>query len=268
MIQRFMPANHVQRLAQLIERQAPKGDVFVGAAPRSQRKGGKDSVGRVWSLWADCDTEASVKALDELDPAPRYIVATGSGNNAQAWWPLAHWITPETAERLNRRLAHALGADVKVADSARVLRPPGTFNYKHEPPAPVRCLSQLPGFVDPAKIAALPAPPAESLVPRNAAPRIDSDDSLLAIDPPIYVRAMIGREPGRDGKVTCPFHSGGKERTPSLHVYPTAEKGWRCFGCDQGGSIFDFAALLWGIPTRGDDFKRLKERLREELHAG
>src|SRR5262245_38325597 len=29
----------------------------------------------------------------------------------------------------------------------------------------------------------------------------------------------------------CPFHS---ERTPSFYVHPT--KGYKCFGCDTGGS--------------------------------
>ena len=34
------------------------------------------------------------------------------------------------------------------------------------------------------------------------------------------------------------------ERTPSLHVYRDAERGWYCYGCQQGGSVHDFAAQL------------------------
>lgn len=65
----------------------------------------------------------------------------------------------------------------------------------------------------------------------------------------------------------CPFHKGGAERTPSLKVNGTL---WACFGCApiggrrvMGGNIFDFGALLLGmpIPPRGPDFLELKQRL-------
>jgi hypothetical protein len=43
-----------------------------------------------------------------------------------------------------------------------------------------------------------------------------------------------------------------EDRTPSLHVYGDPERGWFCFGCGRGGSIYDFAALLFGRGTRGE----------------
>jgi hypothetical protein len=48
-----------------------------------------------------------------------------------------------------------------------------------------------------------------------------------------------------------------------LHVYETPERGWYCFGsCRRGGTIYDLAAPLYGLQARGDDFKRLRAKLR------
>jgi hypothetical protein len=82
-----------------------------------------------------------------------------------------------------------------------------------------------------------------------------------SIAPPDYVRDLAGLEVGPDGgKVGCPFHF---DRTPSLHVYPTAKRGWYCYGCERGGNIFQFAALVGGfsLPLRGADFLRVESAL-------
>ncbi len=60
----------------------------------------------------------------------------------------------------------------------------------------------------------------------------------------------------------CPFHS---DVHPSLHVYPAADRGWCCFSCGRGGSIYDLAAALWGMGTRGKEFLELKRLLRERF---
>jgi len=80
----------------------------------------------------------------------------------------------------------------------------------------------------------------------------------LALRPRVYVERLTGRPVGRSGKVRCPFH---EDRTPSLHVYESAAEGWYCFGCGRGGSIYDFAALLLGRSTRGEDFIELRREL-------
>jgi hypothetical protein len=84
------------------------------------------------------------------------------------------------------------------------------------------------------------------------------------------VRVLIGREPGRDHKIACPFH---KDQTPSFHAYPTPERGWTCFGCTTptgkrlGGDIYTLASLLWfsgqsaDTPLRGRRFIEVRERL-------
>lgn len=253
-------------------------DLYVGVLPRIERRGRRDSIGRGFVLYVDCDTPRSIEALARFAPAPSLIVGSGTGRHA--YWSLAVPVSPDVIERANRKLAQALGADSRATDAARILRPPGTFNHKRDEPRPVELLSvefetytvaevvgKLPEIQEPRAISRLAA-----RITRSADDQLVS--ALLAIPPAKYVERLTGSQVGRDGKATCPFHSGGNERTPSLHAYPTAEEGWTCFGCEPpggrgalGGDLFAFASLLWGIENRGRGFFELRDRLAAELLA-
>jgi CHC2 zinc finger len=182
--------------------------------------------------------------------------------NCHAYWPLTEPLAADEIERANRRLAHALGADVASADAARILRVPGTFSHKHQSPVPVHALrldvDRRLAVAD--VIGALPDPPQT----RRATPPPDShpgDDPLLTVAPDVYVQRLLGVEVPRHRKVRCPFHA---DRHASLHVYETAERGWYCFGrCRRGGTIYDLAAPLYGYTARGEDFLRLRSELRQ-----
>ena len=89
-----------------------------------------------------------------------------------------------------------------------------------------------------------------------------SEDPLLALEPRAYVEALTNLRVGRDGKVSCPLH---EDSTPSLHVYETPAGGWYCFGCGRGTSVYDLAAAMWRLDTRGADFLELRRRLYELL---
>jgi hypothetical protein len=52
-----------------------------------------------------------------------------------------------------------------------------------------------------------------------------------------------------------------EDRTPSLHVYDDPGRGWFCFGCGRGGSIYDLASLLWRRETHGREFIELRREL-------
>ena len=90
-------------------------------------------------------------------------------------------------------------------------------------------------------------------------------DPLVTIEPRDYVEALADVEVGQWGTIRCPLPGHDHERTGSFKVYDSPERGWRCYGCSRGGSIFDFGAHLWGIGTRGRDFRDLRARLRREL---
>ena len=48
-------------------------------------------------------------------------------------------------------------------------------------------------------------------------------------------------------KCVCPFHSGGKEKTPSF-FFSDKNKVFHCFGCSVHGDIFTFLSMLEGRP--------------------
>ena len=57
------------------------------------------------------------------------------------------------------------------------------------------------------------------------------------------VLESAGYGPSDGDKITCPFHSGGQEKTPSLHLYP--DGGWYCFGsCQEGGDVISLVGRL------------------------
>ena len=259
---------------------AQEHEVYVGAAPRAYRFGGAQAVERVWCLWADCDGHEVLEVLETFAPAPSIIVASGSPGCAHAWWALNAALRPDHARVALRRLAHALGADMAAAEPARILRLPGTLNHKHDPPAPVTCTRlELDSYDAREIVGALPEPPATIERPAPVAMRSsrapaqdDVTDPLRTIPAIEYVPALTGREPGRDGKVACPFHAGGQERTPSLHLYG---EGWTCFGSCQplrpdrnrrGGDVYVFGGLLYGLDWRDrDQFLEIRRRLAAEL---
>ena len=266
--QLFHPAARWKAINETIGGLGQRTDVYVGAAPRTHRHGGASAIDAVWTLWVDCDDRAAVDALEDFRPAPAVVILTGSGPNRHAFWPLRESLTAEQAVRANRRLAHALGADMRSTDAARILRPPGTLNHKHDPPRPVECVRcEVVSHLVREVVGPLPDPPAPHLpVPASAPPVARSGrDPLLEIPAAEYVPALIGRPVGRDGKAQCPWHAGGQERTPSLHAYAEAEAGWWCYSCDRGGTLIDFGAALYGIEPRGRGYHEVRRRLAADL---
>ena len=174
-------------------------------------------------------------------------------------------LAPDEATAANRRLAEVLGADGRSADATRILRAPGTRNFKHDPPRAVVLERFKPARrFTVAEVVGTTAmgtsTPASASAEATAS--VAGDDPLRRIPPGVYVQALTGQSVGRDGKVSCPFH---EDRTPSLHVYERPEQGWYCFGCGRGGSIYDLAAELYGLSPRGRGFLRLRVLLQQRF---
>jgi len=268
MRQGFFTAGASRALVDAVAALAMRTDVFVGLLPRVRRRGRlEDVVERGGVVWADCDTSASAAARRSFEPRPSMVVASGSSQHRHAYWFLQESVALAWLERLNRRLALALGADAGVVTKPHtILRPPGSLNWKHRPPTPVRLLA----LSEERRVSAVELDrqlPHEqeriergARAPGQALPSPMAVDSLQSVPPRVYFERLTGVRVGRSGKVCCPFH---EDRTPSLHVYDEPGRGWYCFGCGRGGSIYDLASLVWKRGARGRDFTQLRRELEE-----
>ncbi len=276
MRQRYVSVLRPQQIAELITELAAATDVYVGAALRDRARGDKTAISGSHLLYIECDDPAAHRRLEAFACSPSMVIASGSPGHLHIYWRLRERASATTIESTNRRLALDLDGEPGCADIARMLRPPSSLNHKHTPPAPVTLLehdtSARHALVE--LVAELPddpgpwqSPPARPPCPHVARTALDRE--LLAIPAADYVRVLTGREPNRAGKVLCPFH---QESDPSLQLYPDGT--FYCFGarCKKGGTIFDFAALLWDIGTRNSDFLKLRRRLAATFsltaHAG
>jgi hypothetical protein len=275
MRQQFRSARQIGATAERIERLAETTEVFIGVALRDRRRGGKAAISGSRLLYLDCDGERARDELAAFAYSPTMEVASGTPDHLHPYWCLDRRVSAVQVESANRRLAVALGADPACVDVARILRPPGTFNYKSEQPRAVRLLAYRPDarYSLAELLAGLPGDPSPlaraGRGSRRRAPRTALELQLLAIPAAEYVRVLTGREPNLAGKVLCPFH---EETNPSFQLY--ADGTFYCYGrhskdraCRKGGTIFDFAAALWGLGTRGRDFNELCERLAAIFHV-
>lgn len=83
-----------------------------------------------------------------------------------------------------------------------------------------------------------------SEIPEQFQPdRVDFKAIKDQIDLVAYIGKFTNLRPaGGDFKGRCPL-PGHNDKTASMVVHPQSRK-WKCFGCQQGGDIFDFALLM------------------------
>jgi hypothetical protein len=147
-------------------------DVYFGVAKfetNLNRK--KENVKDLKSFWIDLDcgeSKAEVNSktgrpdgyidqptgLQELQKFCKLIglpkpLLVNSGRGIHAYWPLTNPVSKEEWEPVANRLnelcvLHNLYVDASVFEIARVLRVPGTLNFKDNPPKPVELISDAP----------------------------------------------------------------------------------------------------------------------------
>ena len=122
-------------------------DVFFGVNPRVGKGGGKENVHYVTVFHAEVDYgktghkkktphegyDDALTSIKEFSPEPTIIVHSGGGFHC--YWVLNEPLKVEDTgldniETINRVLCKKLGGDSGTHDISRVLRVPGTYNFK------------------------------------------------------------------------------------------------------------------------------------------
>lgn len=138
------PASNLAGPLEFAERYKER-DIYMGVAPRVDAKS-RDADGCIslHALFVDLDYKDSSEAetrerLAKFPLPPSAVVASGGG--LQVYWFLTEPIDLQTeskyAKMLLVSLATELHGDLRSAEPARILRVPGTMNYKYDPPRPV-----------------------------------------------------------------------------------------------------------------------------------
>lgn len=183
-------------------------------------------------------------------PAPHAPVAHGGGG--------LHVLLKHPGVPLVGRLAPG----VEIKDAGYIVAPPSMH-----PDTGRRYEWEISPFETP--LASVPAAWLARLMKTSSAPPRQAPGTgdvrglavLREIPSAEYVHDISGQTSNRAGYVRCPSPTH-EDRTPSLRVYDTAEKGWYCYGCERGGSIIDFWALTIGYvgPLRGHVYLTLEQQ--------
>lgn len=113
-------------------------DIYFGVSTRFQSGGKKKDCYRIRCVWVDLDTK-DLPDFGEIQPD--LVVSSGGGYHL-------YWIFEDPVyirggrwreiEAINRALCKKFKGDIASIDVSRILRLPGTNNYKHEKPRPVK----------------------------------------------------------------------------------------------------------------------------------
>jgi hypothetical protein len=238
-------------------------DVYVGALPRTRASGTTDAVGARRWLWGDIDygtvghktapvhatREAALLAVEPFPPT--MLVDTGGGFHA--WWLLFDNAPPDEWAGAMRRLAAATGADANTLDPPRILRVPGTQNFKTTPARPVSIAATGDGIAGGRRVyslttfLALPLP-LPLLPPRRQSSPFDSANDVPIAD----VLAWLGVKMHREGSrvyCACPVHGGSNDHQMAVGGESNVAT---CFG-DCAGKAYtgvDIAAAVHKVTPR------------------
>lgn len=110
-------------------------NVWIGVCPRTESGSSVPSLARV--VWVDCDgttAEAVLESINALGiPAPTMVVDSGHG--VHVYWQLSEAVPAEEVRPVTKWLSRNVeGSDGAAYDPTRILRVPGTRNFK-EPEA-------------------------------------------------------------------------------------------------------------------------------------
>ena len=154
----FAVADVAEAAARALAASEAGWDAYVGVLPRKARSGRKTDVYGAGWVWCDLDFkegEGAASLARLHGNAPTMLIASGGG--VHCYWPLDRVTTfggIQDARRFEqglKRHAAQYDGDPAATDASRVLRVPGTLNYKYNPPRKVafRDLPPVEDYGDP-----------------------------------------------------------------------------------------------------------------------
>lgn len=170
------------------------GDIYFSVSPVAStadrsiyKKSHKADVAAVNCLWAEFDDKDfagnAAGYAAQLAPAPSVTIHSGGG--VHAYWLLKDTFiigsdeAREEIDGIQKRWQVYQGGDKGVNDLARVLRVPGSFNHKYEPPREVEIKLWEPGRQYTLADLVILLPPAPPKPVRQPAAPNDVDDRAL-----------------------------------------------------------------------------------------
>ena len=144
--QEFVAVSNLAKADELVKSMMHR-NLYFGVCPRTRKEGTLDAIKRVHTLWVDIDykdipKEEIAKKAEQFPLSPSFVVLSGGG--VHLYFPLEEPFEIDTEvdrlyiRELLRAIAKFWGGDLAATDLARILRVPGSLNYKYEPPRPVK----------------------------------------------------------------------------------------------------------------------------------
>ena len=127
----------IDEALQWLEEQPEGVDLYWCITPLKKKRRLKENIPATKYLWQDLDEVDPRKIPKELQPT---ISWESSPGNFHGLWKLKSFLPAPEAEKLNKQLAKEVGADKGSWILTKVLRIPGTYNYKYKKPPKVKLL--------------------------------------------------------------------------------------------------------------------------------
>jgi len=123
------PSDKRDMLEYIKQAQKAERDVYWAVAVYQSESRVRENIDKIKVLWADLDSEKGCLPLKQINPQPSIVWKT-SDNNRHAVWLLDTPLDVEKFDEVNKELTYKIKADKGTWNASRVLRVPGSINYK------------------------------------------------------------------------------------------------------------------------------------------
>jgi hypothetical protein len=145
-IQKFVSLSKIETISEILKYYKEQYHCYFAVATRVEDDGSRAGILQIPTLWIDIDThkmsdeefEKIQKCYDDFPLRGSAIVSSGGGSHI--YWKLKQPTSKEEVPKVEdylKRLASYFHADMASTDASRILRAPGSFNFKYDPPREV-----------------------------------------------------------------------------------------------------------------------------------